>query len=158
MKKGIITIGFMAAAAIMFSSCATIVSGGNPSILITSSMVDEPVTITTSYNKYEKVDLPASVKVKRHQLEGQRIKIESENYKFDDIVLQKAVNSWTFGNILIGGIIGWSVDLMTNAVSKPKQDEFNITPTYRRKKDANGNEKKEEEQDHGVGSPDQFLH
>ena len=54
------------------------------------------------------------MKVKRHQLEGQRIKIESENYKFDDIVLQKAVNSWTFGNILIGGVIGWSVDLMTN--------------------------------------------
>ena len=78
------------------------------------------------------------VKVKRHQLYGQRIKIEAENYKFDDIVLQKAVYSWTFGNILIGGIIGWSVDLMTNAVSKPKQDEFNITPTYRRKKDAMG--------------------
>ena len=96
----------MAVVAIMFSSCATIVSGGNPSILISSSMVDEPVTITTSYNKYEKVDLPATVKVKRHQLDGQRIKIESENYKFDDIVLQKAVNSWTFGNILIGGLIG----------------------------------------------------
>ena len=52
--------------------------------------------------------MPAMVKVKRHQLDGQRIKIEAENYKFDDIVLQKAVNSWTFGNILIGGIIGYS--------------------------------------------------
>ena len=34
--------------------------------------------------------------------------IETENYKFYDIVLQKSVNSWTFGNILIGGIIGYS--------------------------------------------------
>lgn len=132
MKKRMIRISLVAAIATMFCSCATIMSGGDPSILISSSAVNEPVTITTSYQRYEKVELPATVKVKRHKLEGQRIKIEAENYKFNDIVLQKAVNGWAFGNILIGGLIGWGVDLITNSVSKPKQEEYDIKPTHRR--------------------------
>jgi len=42
-------------------------------------------------------------------------------------------NGWAFGNILLGGIIGWSVDLITNSVSKPAQDEYMIEPTFKRK-------------------------
>ncbi len=75
--------------------------------------------------------LPAVVQVKRKKLDGQRIRIEAENYKFQDIVLRKAVNGWAFGNILIGGIIGLSVDLITNCVSKPAQEEYNIEPTFK---------------------------
>ena len=98
----------------LFSSCATIVSGGDPSITINSSSVFEPVTITTEKQSYPNVTLPAVVQVKRKKLDGQRIRIEAENYKFEDIVLRKAVNGWAFGNILLGGLIGWSIDLMTN--------------------------------------------
>ena len=116
------------AAALLLSSCATIASGGDPSITINSNTVNEPVTITTEKQTYPNVSLPAVVQVKRKKLEGQRIKIESENYSFQDIVLRKAVNSWAWGNILIGGIIGLGVDLLTNCVSKPKQDEFDIVP------------------------------
>ena len=106
----------------LFSSCATIVAGGDPS-----------VTITTEKQTYPNVTLPAVVQVKRKKLDGQRIRIEAENYKFQDIVLRKAVNGWAFGNILLGGIIGWSVDLITNCVSKPAQEEFNIEPTFKKK-------------------------
>lgn len=42
------------------------------------------------------------------------------------IVLEKAINSWTFGNILLGGLIGWGVDLGTNAVSKPAERYFYV--------------------------------
>ena len=119
----------------LFSSCATIVSGGDPSITINSSSVFEPVTITTEKQSYPNVTLPAVVQVKRKKLDGQRIRIEAENYKFEDIVLRKTVNGWAFGNILLGGLIGWSIDLMTNCVSKPAQDEFMIEPTFKRKTD-----------------------
>ena len=88
---------------IMLSSCATIVSGGNPSITINGN-VSEPVTIVTEEQTYPNVGLPAVVKVNRHHLDGQRIRITSENYKFDDIVLEKSVNGWAFGNILLGGL------------------------------------------------------
>lgn len=57
------TIAF---ASVLLSSCATIVSGGAPSITINGN-VTEPVTITTEKETYPKVSLPAVVKVNRHQ-------------------------------------------------------------------------------------------
>lgn len=132
MRKVFVFIS-MVAMTTLLGSCATIVSGGDPSITINSSSVFEPVTITTEKQSYPNATLPAVVQVKRKKLDGQRIRIEAENYKFEDIVLRKAVNGWAFGNILLGGLIGWSIDLMTNCVSKPAQDEFMIEPTFNRK-------------------------
>lgn len=115
------------AVSFLLSSCATIVSGGAPSITINGN-VNEPVNITTSKQTYQGVSLPAVVKVNRHKLDGQRIQITSENYVFNDIILEKSVNGWAFGNILIGGLIGWGVDLGTNCVSKPAQTQFYVQP------------------------------
>ena len=112
----------------LLCSCATIVSGGNPTIVINSAYDDAPVNITTSCAYYDQVTFPAVVKVKRKQLEGQRIQIESEKYQFGDIVLRRKTNPWAWGNILFGGLVGLSVDLLTNSVSQPAQDDFLITP------------------------------
>lgn len=143
MRKVFVSIS-MVATATLFCSCATIVSGGDPSITInSSSSVFEPVTITTEKQTYPNVTLPAVVQVKRKKLDGQRIRIEAENYKFQDIVLRKAVNGWAFGNILLGGIIGWSVDLITNCVSKPAQEEYNIEPTFKKKENQESTKKRE---------------
>ena len=105
---------------LLLSSCATIVSGGSPTITIDGN-VREPVTITTTKQTYPNVTLPYVVKVNRHKIDGQRISVQSETTRYKDIVLEKATNGWAFGNILIGGLIGWGIDLGTNAVSKPAQ-------------------------------------
>jgi hypothetical protein len=142
MKKFVKTLSIatmVATATIQLSSCATIVSGGAPKITINGD-VPEPVTIETEDAAYIDVTLPIMVKAKRHHIDGQRIQITSENYKYDDIVLKKAVNEWTFGNILIGGVIGWSIDLGTNCVSKPAQTEFTITPRPQTKATKENNE------------------
>lgn len=132
-------------APILLSSCATIVAGGNPSITINGD-VSEKVTITTEKETYPNVNLPAVVKVNRHHIDGQRIQITSDNYKFNDIVLEKAVNEWTFGNIILGGLIGWGVDLGTNCVSKPAQKNFTIQPLPKQHNDAvKGEEEPESE-------------
>ena len=120
---------------LLFSSCATIVSGGDPSIVIYGNFTDS-VTITTERETYSKVTLPAIVKVDRHHLEGQRIQIASDKYTFNDIILQKTTNAWAFGNILLGGIIGLGVDLATNCVSIPKETQFRIYPMEEQKKEA----------------------
>lgn len=129
MKKSsfmkLVTVGVVSP--LLLSSCATIVSGGDPSITINGN-VDEPVNITTKKQTYQGVSLPAVVKVDRHKLDGQRIHITSENYTFNDIILEKSVNGWAFGNILLGGLIGWGVDLGTNCVSKPTQTQFFVQP------------------------------
>ena len=131
----------MVATAYMLSSCATIVAGGAPKITIYGD-VPEPVTIETEDGAYIDVSLPTVVKANRHHIDGQRIQITSENYKFDDIVLTKTVNGWAFGNILIGGLIGWGIDLGMNCVSKPSQTEFTITPKPKGQKEATKEEKK----------------
>ncbi|MCR4603820.1 MAG: hypothetical protein K5683_09875 [Prevotella sp.] len=86
----------------------------------------EPVTITTEKDIYRDVTLPYMVSVKRHKLDGQRISIKSQSKRYKDIVLEKTINEWAFGNILLGGIIGWGVDLITNCVCKPDHNRFNI--------------------------------
>ena len=114
-----------AIAPVLLSSCATIVSGGSPQITIDGN-VREPVTITTTKQTYPNVTLPFIVKVNRHKLDGQRIYIQSETTRYRDVVLEKSTNGWAFGNILIGGLIGWFIDLGTNCVSKPAQTHFYI--------------------------------
>lgn len=109
----------------LLTSCATIVSGGSPKITIDGN-VREPVTITTTKQTYPNVTLPYVVEVNRHKLDGQRIYIQSETTRYKDIVLEKSTNGWAFGNILIGGLIGWGIDLGTNCVSKPTQTHFYI--------------------------------
>ena len=143
MKRLVKTFGIaatVATASVLLSSCATIVAGGAPKIMINGD-VPEPVTIETEEAAYIDVTLPALVKVKRHHLDGQRIKIRSENYEYNDIMLRKTLNAWTLGNILIGGLIGWGVDLGTNCVSKPAQTEFTITPKPKVQKEATKEDK-----------------
>ena len=127
---------------LMFSSCATFVTGTTSKVIIDGD-VNEPVTITTSFQTYEDVELPQVVTISRKAIDGQRIKIESEHYKFKDVVLRKAINGWAWGNILIGGLIGLAIDLGTNAVSKPAIDSFNIKPIPKENKEAPNTEKED---------------
>ena len=110
----------------LFSSCATIISGTSAKIHIDGN-VDEPVNIVTSKNVYRDISLPTTVEIKRRNLDGQHIQINSENYAFSDIVLRKSVNPWSILSAAFYGI-PLIVDLMTNAASKPAQDNFFITP------------------------------
>ena len=109
----------------MCSSCATIVAGGSPRITIDGD-TREPVTIITEKQTYPDVTLPYEVQVNRHHIDGQRIQIKSEKDSYRDVVLEKKVNTWTWGNILIGGLVGWGVDLITNCVSKPSKPNYYI--------------------------------
>ena len=113
-------------ATMSLTSCATILSGSANKIYIDGD-VDEPVTIVTEKQTYENVELPTMVKINRHSIDGQRVKIKSENYEYKDIVLEKKINAVTFGNILLGGIPGWLVDLATNCVSMPQKKHYDIT-------------------------------
>ncbi|MBR1447789.1 MAG: hypothetical protein IJ588_03450 [Prevotella sp.] len=125
MKKVIKMAVIAACIVLSFSSCATIVAGGSPKITIDGD-TKEPVTIITEKQTYPDVQLPYTVQVNRHHIDGQRVQIKSDKAEYRDVVLDKAVNSWTFGNILIGGLVGWGVDLITNCVSKPSKATYFI--------------------------------
>ena len=78
-------------ATMMMSSCATIVTGTNPEVMVEGN-IPEPVTIETSYGVYTDVQLPYMVKLKGKHLNGQRIQVSSENYEFKDVLIRKSVN------------------------------------------------------------------
>lgn len=126
MKNSKTVLGALSAL-FLTTSCATIVSGGSPKILIDGN-VAEPVTITTTKTTYENVMLPIQVKIRRKKIQGQRIHITSAKNKYKDIMLEKEVNPWVFGNLMIGGLIGFSVDLITNSVSQPVQTHYYVVP------------------------------
>ncbi len=107
----------------LVTSCATLVAGGNPTIIIDGD-TPNPVTIVTARKTYKDVLLPVTVEVNRHKIEGQRIQVLSKTEKYRDIYLTKKTNSWAYGNILLGGLIGWGIDLITNCVAKPKDTNF----------------------------------
>ena len=109
-----------------FTSCATMFSGTKADIFIDGDM-DEPVTISSSAGEYKDVTLPTLVEVKRRQLNGQHIHVTSKHHSFDDIVLEKTFNEWALVSVVTWGT-PFFIDLMTNAVSKPKYDQFFITP------------------------------
>ena len=108
-------------------SCASIVSGSKYKIRIDGD-TKEPLTIVTEKKVYHDVLLPTKVKIKRHGIEGQRIKIQSKTTEYPDIVLRKKVNGWAFLNFVsfFGAPIGWTIDLATNSVSIPEQRKFYI--------------------------------
>ncbi len=108
------------------SSCATMFSGTKADIFIDGD-VDEPVNINSSAGEYKAVALPTIVEVKRRHLNGQHIQITSEHHSFDDIVLEKSFNGWALVSALAYGM-GFFIDLMTNAVSKPRYDQYYIMP------------------------------
>ena len=112
--------------ALSFSSCATMFSGTKADIFIDGDL-DEPVTIISSAGEYKDVALPTLVEVKRRHLNGQHIQVTSEHHSFDDIVLEKTFNGWALPSAIFYGA-GFFIDLMTNAVSKPKYDQFFIMP------------------------------
>lgn len=107
----------------LVTSCATLVAGGSPTIIIDGD-TPNPVTIVTAKKTYKDVLLPVTVEVNRHKIEGQRIQVLSKTEKYRDIYLTKKTNSWAYGNILLGGLIGWGIDLITNCVAKPKDTNF----------------------------------
>ena len=112
--------------AMLCSSCATIISGTTADIHIDGD-VDEPLTVVTTHAEYQDLSLPATVKVKRRNLDGQHIRISSPSYAFSDIVLRKSVNPWSVLDAFLYGV-PLVVDLMTNAASVPAQNRFYIVP------------------------------
>ena len=130
MVKKIVLFSICTVVILSMSSCASIMTGAknsrnNHEVLIEGN-VSEPVTITTSYKEYKVVQLPKFVEIDRHKIDGQHIKIESPNYVYQDIVLQKKLNGWVWGNLFLPTIPGILIDIWSNNVVKPKESRYEV--------------------------------
>ena len=50
----------------------------------------------------------------------EKLKMQTTN------VVDENIKKTQWGNILIGGLVGWGIDLITNCVSKPSKPNYYI--------------------------------
>lgn len=109
----------IAIASTSFTSCASIISGTTQDIVVSSNAPHATLTV----NNEDAGELPSGARVARKQ--RNILKVSAPGYQTRIETLDKGLNPWVFGNILIGGIVGIIIDFVSGAVYK-FDDEVNI--------------------------------
>lgn len=122
--KSLITVTAMA----LVVGCATIIGGGSTQVVNFDSN-PKGAEIWIGQNKNGKVvDLVNTGEVTPHSMEIPRknavIVFKKEGYEDTNVVLTQSVNGWFFGNIIIGGLLGSSIDSSTGANMKYDPGHF----------------------------------
>lgn len=102
------------------SGCASIIDGGPKQVTVRSQ--PSGVMVTVFDMKGERIlvqQTPAVLSLKRggnYSAASYRIRVDLEGYRPAEAELKSTVNSWYFGNLLFGGLIGFLVDPLTGAM------------------------------------------
>ena len=128
MKKTFLIAGITIA--LLFSSCASIVSGSKQNINFNST----PSGATVLVDDVNLGVTPVIAQLERIK-KNQKVKIELQGYKPYELILNRKTNGWIWGNILFGGIIGIIIDASSGAM-------YRLTPDQIKAQLANGVEKK----------------
>jgi hypothetical protein len=104
---------------LLFSSCATIISGSRQYVEITS----KPSSAKVYINEIEIGKTPVQRNLKRNQNYGLILKLDG--YKTYETKIERKFNAWYIGNIAFGGLIGIIIDPITGAMYKLKPVEIN---------------------------------
>ena len=113
---------FCLASVVLFSSCATIVTGSQAELTIDGN-VDGPVTIQTSSETYRQVSLPRSIQVPRRTLKDS-ITLTVDSAESVSWVPGERLNNWFWGNLLGPGLVGMLIDGITMNAERPRFDTF----------------------------------
>jgi uncharacterized protein YceK len=90
---------------ILLIGCASIISGRTQKVGVTT-IPAEAVVICNGMTQSS----PCTLILDRTQPVYQ-ITIKKEGYKTIDVKLERGINGWVFGNIVLGGIIGLVIDV-----------------------------------------------
>ena len=121
MNKNNLLIGAMAS--LLFTSCASILSGSRAKVTIKNDEVTAPVNLTYDGKTERNIFLPYKVKIKRG-FKPTTIKASAKGYDDVSVSVKKQFNCTTIWNILLGGLPGLGVDAATGAMMKPESKEI----------------------------------
>ena len=124
MKK-VVSFYFGVLSLMLFTGCASIISGGNTEVSITSNSPDASVCIRNSVNRsvvYSgKAPLTIELKTSKAVFEPSSFILEvtdkQKNNKQQRVITAN-FNPWFIGNFILGGILGMGVDAVSGAVYK----------------------------------------
>ncbi|MEP4782602.1 MAG: PEGA domain-containing protein [Algibacter sp.] len=110
---------FLISHILLFSSCATIITGSRQNVEISST----PSSAKVFINEIEIGQTPVEKQLKRNQ--DYQLVLKLDGYKTYNTKLERKFNAWYIGNIAFGGLIGLIVDPITGAIHKLKPEEVN---------------------------------
>ncbi len=105
------------------SGCASIVSGRDQTLTFNSE--PDGATVTVAGRTVGKT--PLSVQINKGK--QQSLTFEKEGYKTYTTQLSTTMDSWFWGNILIGGVLGSTTDGMSGAINEFSPDQYFVTLT-----------------------------
>ena len=121
MKK--LCIPLLALSALLLTSCATIISGTQATIILDGD-VQEPLTVTTPTDTLDSLSLPATISLLRRDL-NKPITLTSSSYDYADIIPGRKTNPWVAANFFNGGV-GLLADIITDALYQPVQGRYTV--------------------------------
>jgi len=106
---------------IFSSGCATIMHGKTQDISVTTNPAGADILVD-SQKHYQS---PAMLSMSRK--DGHIVEISKEGYQPETVEIGQTMSLATFGDVLAGGIIGYTVDAITGAQCQLVPDKINVT-------------------------------
>jgi uncharacterized protein YceK len=125
----LILIVLTIAGCMQFTGCASIISGRNADVMLSSNAPNTHVFVHDKHGQQvASVDAPAVVSLKRKDrfIWPARYTATFESPGYAPVVepIKPTVNPWVVGNVVAGGLIGLAVDNVTGAAWKPQDDHI----------------------------------
>lgn len=106
---------------VIISGCATVMSGSTQQVTFQSTPDDALVKIDG--RPIGKTPLTVQLDKKA----GQTLTIEKEGYKAFSTAMDTTMDSWFWGNIIIGGLLGSTTDNVSGAINEYSPGQYIIT-------------------------------
>ena len=113
---------FAVAIVILLAGCASLISGSTQPIMLNSQPAGAKAQVdgTTVFT-------PATIHLERKN--NHTVIFSQTGYETQQVKITKSMNGWVLANILLGGIPGIVIDLITGAAAKLEPDSITVTLT-----------------------------
>lgn len=120
--KGFVSVALVVCIIGSSPGCATIATGGGEDQAVRVSSTPRGADVFVNDELVGKT--PMSIRLPRK--DDHHVRIEKVGYQPYERELRSGMNAWLFGNIILGGLIGLGVDLLSGASSG--LDRTNVSP------------------------------
>jgi hypothetical protein len=120
--RGILPLAAILACSFAGTGCATVATGGGGKQTVTVTSTPQGAAVVVDGQPQGVT--PAKVALNR--TEAHTIELSAPGYESAHLSVSKHLNPWLLGNVLLGGIIGVVIDVVTDATYTLSPSELNV--------------------------------